>query len=108
MAVHGVDMPLAMEGQDYVWRELWREQGLSEAQLAQHFSGPAFLPWQRMGNIEGYRAPLPQGWRRLTRPAFRCSNGGRWLRRPPPLLLPLPQRPHLPIHHRPSAPSPLV
>lgn len=62
MAVHGVDMPLAMEGQDYVWRQLWREQGLSEAQLAQHFSGPAFLPWQRMGNIEGYRAPLPTGW----------------------------------------------
>ncbi|MGO7251634.1 alpha-N-acetylglucosaminidase TIM-barrel domain-containing protein, partial [Rhizobium brockwellii] len=39
-----------------------REQGLSEARLAQHFSGPAFLPWQRMGNIEGYRAPLPTGW----------------------------------------------
>ncbi|MDZ7283180.1 hypothetical protein KV697_19560 [Sphingomonas sanguinis] len=53
MAVHGVDMPLAMEGQDYVWRKLWREQGLSEAQLAAHLSGSAFLPWQRMGNIEG-------------------------------------------------------
>lgn len=62
MAAHGIDLPLAMEGQDYVWRALWREQGLSEAQLAAHFSGPAFLPWQRMGNIEGYRAPLPRGW----------------------------------------------
>ena len=38
------------------------DNSLSEAQLAQHFSGPAFLPWQRMGNIEGYRAPLPTGW----------------------------------------------
>jgi alpha-N-acetylglucosaminidase len=62
MALHGVDMPLAMEGQEYVWRALWREAGLSEAELADYFSGPAFTPWQRMGNIEGYAAPLPTAW----------------------------------------------
>ncbi|HEX5263295.1 MAG TPA: alpha-N-acetylglucosaminidase TIM-barrel domain-containing protein, partial [Phenylobacterium sp.] len=62
MAVHGIDMPLALEGQEFVWRALWREAGLSEAELAGYFSGPAFAPWQRMGNIEGYRAPLPAGW----------------------------------------------
>lgn len=62
MAAHGVDMPLAMEGQEYVWRALWREFGLSEAELADYFSGPAFTPWHRMGNIEGYRAPLPTSW----------------------------------------------
>jgi alpha-N-acetylglucosaminidase len=62
MAVHGVDMPLAMEGQEYVWRALWRETGLSEAEIAGYFSGPAFTPWQRMGNLEGYRAPLPAAW----------------------------------------------
>ena len=62
MAVHGIDMPLAMEGQEYVWRALWREMGLSEAELAGYFSGPAFTPWQRMGNFEGYRARLPAAW----------------------------------------------
>jgi alpha-N-acetylglucosaminidase len=62
MAVHGIDMPLALEGQEFVWRALWREQGLTEAELAGYFSGPAFTPWQRMGNIEGYRAPLPAAW----------------------------------------------
>jgi alpha-N-acetylglucosaminidase len=62
MAVHGIDMPLALEGQEFVWRALWREQGLTEAELAGYFSGPAFTPWQRMGNIEGYRAPLPGAW----------------------------------------------
>ncbi|THD74558.1 MAG: alpha-N-acetylglucosaminidase [Phenylobacterium sp.] len=62
MAVHGVDMPLAMEGQEHVWRALWREAGLSEDELAAYFSGPAFTPWQRMGNIEGYLAPLPAAW----------------------------------------------
>ncbi|MGZ5948158.1 MAG: alpha-N-acetylglucosaminidase TIM-barrel domain-containing protein, partial [Caulobacteraceae bacterium] len=62
MAAHGVDMPLAMEGQEFVWRALWREAGLTEAELADYFSGPAFTPWQRMGNLEGYRAPLPAAW----------------------------------------------
>jgi len=62
MAAHGIDMPLAMEGQEYVWRALWREAGLSDADLAAYFSGPAFTPWQRMGNLEGHLAPLPAAW----------------------------------------------
>ncbi len=62
MALHGIDMPLAMEGQEAIWQQLWRGLGVSEAGLAEYFSGPAFTPWQRMGNIEGYQAPLPQAW----------------------------------------------
>lgn len=62
MALHGIDMPLAMEGQEYVWQALWRELGLSDTELADYFSGPAFTPWHRMGNIEGYLAPVPQAW----------------------------------------------
>ena len=62
MAAHGIDMPLAMEGQEWVWRELWRAEGLSNADLAAYFSGPAFMPWQRMGNIEGYRGPVPDSF----------------------------------------------
>jgi alpha-N-acetylglucosaminidase len=27
MAARGVDTPLAMEGQEYVWAQLWRESG---------------------------------------------------------------------------------
>lgn len=62
MAAHGVDTPLAMEGQEYVWRELWRESGLSETAIAEGLSAAPFLPWQRMGNLAGYRAPLSSGW----------------------------------------------
>lgn len=62
MALHGIDMPLAMEGQEAVWQALWQEQGLSAAEIGDHLSAPPFLPWQRMGNIAGYRAPLPQRW----------------------------------------------
>ncbi len=67
MAAHGVDMPLAMEGQEWVWRELWRGEGLSKAELDAYFSGPAFMPWQRMGNIEGYRGPVPDSFFRKKR-----------------------------------------
>jgi alpha-N-acetylglucosaminidase len=62
MAVHGVDMPLAMEGQEYVWRALWREQGLADGQVSTLFAGAPFLPWERMGNMAGYRAPLSGNW----------------------------------------------
>lgn len=62
MAVRGVDLPLAMEGQEYIWRALWREQGLSDAAIAGHLAGAPFLPWQRMGNMAGYRAPLSDRW----------------------------------------------
>lgn len=62
MALHGVNNPVAMEGQEYVWQQLWLEFGVSEAALTEYFSGPAFTPWQRMGNIEGHEGPLPAGY----------------------------------------------
>jgi alpha-N-acetylglucosaminidase len=62
MAARGIDTPLAMEGQEYVWRALWRDQGLDDATIAAGLSAAPFLPWQRMGNIAGYRAPLSAGW----------------------------------------------
>lgn len=62
MAAHGIDLPLAMEGQEFVWRALWRAEGLADEELAAYFSGPAFMPWQRMGNIEGYRGPVPEAF----------------------------------------------
>lgn len=62
MALHGINLPTAMEGQEEVWRELWKEYDLSNKQLEEHFAGPAYLPWQRMGNINSLEGPLPQEW----------------------------------------------
>jgi len=62
MAARGIDTPLAMEGQEYVWRALWRETGIDEAAIGQSLSAAPFLPWQRMGNMAGYLAPLSPGW----------------------------------------------
>ncbi|MFB9080715.1 alpha-N-acetylglucosaminidase [Flavobacterium procerum] len=62
MALHGINLPTAMEGQEAVWQELWKEYGLTNLQLESHFAGPAYLPWQRMGNINSLEGPLPQEW----------------------------------------------
>ncbi|MEL1252295.1 alpha-N-acetylglucosaminidase [Flavobacterium sp. DGU38] len=62
MALHGINLPTALEGQEAVWQELWKEYGLTDSQLQAHFTGPAFLPWQRMGNINSLDGPLPQEW----------------------------------------------
>lgn len=62
MALHGVNMPLAMNGQESVWRDVWRQYGLTDDEIGAHFSGPAFLPWHRMGNLNGHAAPLPESW----------------------------------------------
>lgn len=61
MALHGIDLPLALEGQEHIWRLLWREAGLTDDELAAHFSAAPFTPWQRMGNIEFY-GPLSPRW----------------------------------------------
>jgi alpha-N-acetylglucosaminidase len=62
MAIRGINMPSAMEGQEAVYLRLWKEMGLAEADILQHFSGAAFLPWHRMGNINGYGGPLPMSY----------------------------------------------
>jgi len=62
MAVHGINMPLALNGQEFVWQRVFRDLGLTELEIESHFSGPAFLPWHRLGNLNGYMGPLSQSW----------------------------------------------
>ena len=62
MALHGVTLALANTGQESVWLETWQEFGLSEEQIRSYFTGPAYLPWHRMTNIDHWQGPLPQSW----------------------------------------------
>ncbi|MCR5518785.1 MAG: alpha-N-acetylglucosaminidase, partial [Bacteroidales bacterium] len=62
MALNGVNMPLAITGQEAVWQKVWRKYGLSDEQIRSFFTGPAHLPWQRMNNIDRWQGPLPQNW----------------------------------------------
>lgn len=62
MALHGVNMPLAMEGQEAIWQRVWKSFGITQPELDRYFTGPAYLPWHRMGNIDYFEGPLPQHW----------------------------------------------
>jgi alpha-N-acetylglucosaminidase len=62
MALHGIDMPLALVGQTSVWQRVWESFGIPRDSLRTYFTGPAFLPWHWMGNINLHGGPLPQSW----------------------------------------------
>ena len=62
MALHGVDMPLALVGQEAILARVWRQMGLTEDEVNSYFAGPAHLPWLRMGNISAIDGPLNNDW----------------------------------------------
>ncbi len=62
MALNGVNMPLAITGEEAVWYNVWKKLGLSDLEIRSFFTGPAFLPWHRMANIDHWDGPLPQSW----------------------------------------------
>lgn len=62
MALHGIDMPLALVANEAISARVWRKLGLTEQEINSYFVGPAHLPWMRMGNISGIDGPLPRQW----------------------------------------------
>ena len=38
---------------------------LTQEDLDEHFTGPAFLPWGRMGNLRGWGGPLSPHWHKM-------------------------------------------
>ncbi len=62
MALNGVNLPLAITGQEAVWYNVWTSLGMSDKQVRDYFTGPAYLPWHRMANIDGWCGPLPKEW----------------------------------------------
>jgi alpha-N-acetylglucosaminidase len=62
MALQGVNLPLAMTGQEAVWQRVCRRLGLSEREIADFLPGAAYLPFGWMGCLDGWSAPLSQNW----------------------------------------------
>lgn len=85
-SLHGINLPLATGGQEYIWRAVYRDYGMTEKDVSRSltcndlefvltlplqiyawFSGPAFTGWSRMGNIRGSwgpngTRPVSPGW----------------------------------------------
>ena len=62
MALNGINMPLAVTGQNSVWQRVYRRLGFTDMQLESFFSGPAYFNWFWMGNLDGWGGPLPQSF----------------------------------------------
>ena len=62
MALHGINMPLAITGEEYVWNEVYKEMGFTDKELSTFFCGPSYFSWFWMGNLDGWGGPLPVSW----------------------------------------------
>ncbi len=62
MALHGINMPLAITGEEYTWYMVYKAMGFSDGDLQSFFSGPAYFSWFWMGNLDKWGGPLPMSW----------------------------------------------
>lgn len=62
MALHGINMPLALVGYEAILARVWKQMGLTDEEINGYFVGPAHLPWMRMGNVSGIDGPLNADW----------------------------------------------
>ncbi|KAF7708085.1 alpha-N-acetylglucosaminidase [Silurus meridionalis] len=62
MALNGINLPLAFTGQEALWQQVYTSMGLNQTELDEFFTGPAFLAWNRMGNLFKFGGPLPRSW----------------------------------------------
>lgn len=60
MALNGVTQPLNITGEEAVLMKVWEKFGLSQDDIRESFTGPPFLPWNRMMDIDRWKGPLPQ------------------------------------------------
>ena len=62
MALHGINMPLAITGEEYTWYVVYKEMGFKDDELKDFFCGPSYFSWFWMGNLDGWGGPLPLSW----------------------------------------------
>jgi len=62
MAMNGINRPLAQAGLEAAWLRVWQSYGLKQQDIQAYFSGPAHLPWHRMGNLDAWGGPLPMSY----------------------------------------------
>lgn len=62
MALNGINMPLAITGQEAIWLHVWKKLGLDKKDIKNYFTGPAHLAWHRMTNFDYFQGPLPDSY----------------------------------------------
>jgi hypothetical protein len=62
MALHGINLPLAVVGADVVWYNVLTKLGYTKDEINEFIAGPAFQGWWLMNNLEGWGGPNPDSW----------------------------------------------
>ena len=62
MALHGINLPLAMTGVESVWFNVLKKLGYNKEEINEFISGPGFMAWWLMNNLEGWGGPNPDSW----------------------------------------------
>lgn len=62
MALHGINLPLAMTGVEGVWYNVLKKLGYQKEEVNEFVAGPGFLAWWLMNNLEGWGGPNPDSW----------------------------------------------
>lgn len=62
MALHGINLPLAMVGTDVVWKNVLEELGYTREEINAFIAGPGFQAWWLMNNLKGWGGPNPDSW----------------------------------------------
>lgn len=62
MALHGINLSLALTGTESVWYNVLDKLGYSKEEINQFIAGPGFLAWWMMNNLEGWGGPNPDSW----------------------------------------------
>lgn len=62
MALHGINLPLAVVGADVVWYNVLTKLGYTKDEINEFIAGPAFQGWWLMNNLECWGGPNPDSW----------------------------------------------
>ncbi|MEG0655427.1 MAG: alpha-N-acetylglucosaminidase [Mucinivorans sp.] len=62
MALHGINMPLAVVGTSAVWRNVMLRLGYNHAEVGRFVAGAGFQAWWLMNNLEGWGGVNPNSY----------------------------------------------
>ncbi len=62
MALNGINLSLALIGQEKVWQNFITKLGFDENRIFEFLPGPAYLAWGWLGNFDGWGGPTTQNW----------------------------------------------
>uniref|UniRef100_G1QAQ0 Alpha-N-acetylglucosaminidase n=1 Tax=Myotis lucifugus TaxID=59463 RepID=G1QAQ0_MYOLU len=57
-----INLALAWTARKLVSSQVYLALGLTQLEIDEYFAGPAFLAWERMGNLHTWGGPLPHSW----------------------------------------------